>query len=63
MRLLITKCQKGLSSMANDHFYAMCYGALIHKVFWGIKGYFLLSQTVEQSRQCTAQEIQFYFQL
>lgn len=40
-----------------------CYGAFIYKVFWWIKGYFLFSQTVEQSGQCIAQKIQFYFQL
>lgn len=41
----------------------MCYGAFIYKVLWRIKEYFLLSQTVEQSGQCIAQETQFYFQL
>lgn len=41
----------------------MCYGAFISVVFWGIKGYFLLSQPVEQSGQCITQETPFYFQL
>lgn len=40
----------------------MCYGEFIYKIFWGIKVYFFLSQTVEQSGQSIAQETQFYFQ-
>lgn len=58
MGLLISKCQKRLAS---DHFYANVLQSIY---WWNILGeHFLLSHTVEQSGQCIAQEMRFYFQL